>query len=336
MTTARMDAFRAGIALLIAGALLAPAVQAGEESAGTRVATFLSLGAGPAVEGMAGATVGYGQSLQSAAWNVAALGSLPGTRASFAHTGLIDGASQEWASFGGRLRGGATRWGLSGLYRDDGEYEARDASNQFLGTEHAFDLALTLQLARPIGSHLVAGGAVKYVGEHFGALHGNGAAFDAGLQWQMGGLGLGATARNFGGGMHWAEGGRWPMPATFAMGASFEHQASGLRFALDLVSPADYWRSVRFGTEYRVGSFAAIRAGYRRDQRAPRDEHLSGPAFGIGAGVAGGWLDYAFSTGAGDVAEHRIALTLGARRDADEPLGPKPPAQDAGDGHPSR
>jgi len=295
-------------ALLAMTSLVAP-LRAAEENAGTRAASFLANGAGTSVLSMGGASLGLRNDLQGSAYNVATLGWLGDRQAALSHAQLADQTLQEWAAFGGRLGRGPTRWGISSLYRDEGTVKGRDASNTPTEDFTAHSLALSMQLARPFGEHLVLGGAARYVGEHLGFAHGNGLAFDAGAQLRFGILGLGVAGRNFGGGMMWA-GQRWRMPASLGAGVALEHEPSGLRFALDVDAPASYFRSVRAGGEWCWHDRFALRGGWRRELGAPDGERLGGPAFGLGAAAGQMWVDYGYIVAGDGTTTQRFGLTL--------------------------
>ena len=299
------------LALLLALGWLAPAVAAaaaGDESAGTRAAAFLGGGSSPEVLGMGGATLALSRDVQGAGWNPAALAWLAGPQLVLAHTELADQASQEWAGFAGRLHLGDARVGLAALYRDEGTIAGRDANNLPTGDVAANDLALTLQLARPFGERLSAGGAMHFVSQRIGDDGGVGAAFDAGAQLRLGLFSLALSGRDFGGSMHW-DGQRWRMPATLGAGAAFEHAPSGLRLALDLAAPADYFRSVHVGAEWRWRDRLALRTGWQRALGAPGTDPMDGPSFGLGAGAGAMWFDYAYVLSEGGAATHRLGLS---------------------------
>lgn len=305
------DGRRAGTALLAAiGLVLAvtPAARAGDESAGTRAAAFLGVSPSPGMQGMAGAGLALRGGLQTARFNTSALAELGGFGASFSHVALEAGVSQEWMAAGGLL-GRQWRWGAEALYRDEGDYELRDAVGNAYGSEAARSVALSLQLARPLASWLTLGGAARYVGEHLGTVHGNGLAFDAGATARVGAFSLALAGQNFGGGMDW-EGQRWRMPATFGLGLAVDDPSSGMRLAFDVLRPSNYFTSVRTGLEWRVQNVVALRAGYRHEVGAAESEPLGGASFGAGTGWNGMWVDYSFSTGADDRAQHRVALSL--------------------------
>jgi len=121
--------------------------------------------------------------------------------------------------------------------------------------------------------------------------------------------------------MSW-DGQRWRMPSQFATGLALEHPGSGLRIALDLTAPADYYRSVRAGAEWRWRDHLALRGGWRAELGAPPEDRLGGPAFGFGAGAGALWLDYGYVISADGAATHRVGLSLRGR-----PAAPAPAAR---------
>lgn len=325
------DGRRAGTALVMVAGLALALVRtatAGDQGAGTRAASFLAVSPSPGVQGMAGAGLALRGGLQSAHFNTASLADLGGFGASVSHATLEAGVSQDWMAMGGVL-GRGWRWGADAVYRNEGSYDVRDENGNDFGTEAARSVAMSVQLARPVSSWLVLGGAARYVGEHLGTVHGNGLAFDAGATARLGAFSVALAGKNFGGGMDW-EGQRWRMPATLGLGAAVDDPASGMRLAVDLVAPSNYFFSVRTGIEWRVQNLMALRAGYRHELQAPEGERLGGASFGLGTGWNGLWMDYSFSTGTDDLAQHRVALSLVPRRassfaagaGAAQPFGP--------------
>lgn len=296
-------------ALLALAAALADGARAGDESAGTRVASFLTADAGAAVAARGGAGLALAADLQSAALNPAALGALGGGRFAASHASLPGGAAHDWAAWGGRAGASELRWGVSGVLRGEGTIEGRDAANRPTGEARARSWALAVQLARPLGPHLAVGGAARWVGERIGESGGDGLAFDAGAQLRAGPVTAALAAQNFGGGMNWG-GRRWSMPASLGAGLALEHAASGLRLVLDLAAPADYFRSARAGAEWRLRHRLALRAGWRHELGAPPEERRTGPAFGFGVGHGSLWLDYGLALAGDGESVHRIGLDL--------------------------
>ncbi|MBI5709858.1 MAG: PorV/PorQ family protein [Candidatus Eisenbacteria bacterium] len=296
------------VVMLALASLAAGPAGADISKAGTTAAGFLSVGTGASILGMGGATLGLGGDLAAVPWNAAALGTLGQTQVALAHAALADQTGQEWAAVGGRLGRGDTRWALSGLYQSEGSFEGRDASNLPTGSFDVSSTALGLHLARPLGMATLGLGA-RYVGEKLGSVSGSGFTMDAGLLVRAGLFGFGLSATNVGGSMSYG-GSSWPFPRNVGAGLALDLPGTGLRAALDANFPAAYYNDVRAGLEWRWRGLFAARAGYRRELGAPSSEPLTGPAFGMGAGARGLWLDYAYLIpGAGD-GQHRIALAL--------------------------
>ncbi len=305
-----MMARRGQVPVVVCAAMLlwvATAAHAGVESAGTRAASFLTQGTSPALLGMGGASLGAARDLNGVTLNLAALGWVEETQIAASHGQLADQTALEWVAVAGRFGNGLTRYGLAAQYRNDGEIVGRDASNRPTEDVTAKSVALSLQLARPFGSHVTMGAAAKYVGEQVGAVRGDGLAFDAGVQLRFGMLGFGLAGQNFGGGMEWG-GARWRMPASLGAGVALDHAASGLRLALDVNAPSAYARDVRFGTEWRLVDRVALRAGWRQVLQSESEERLSGPAFGFGVKAGSFWMDYAFQVADADAGTHRVAV----------------------------
>ena len=332
---ARMrDAGALALAVTLAGIACATVpARAAEESAGTRAAAYLVQGGGPAVLAMGGAAIGGGEGLQAASWNVAALSRTSALQMYFAHAVVGDGGTQGWASAGGRVRGGETRWALTATFRDEGVILGRDAHDQPIGDVTANALAMGVQLARPLGERFSLGAGTRVVTETIADERGYGLAFDAGAQAHFGLLHFGLSGRDFGGGMRWV-GQRWRMPASFGAGVALVHAPSGLTLALDGVAPANYYRSIRAGAEWAIRDRVALRGGYRAELGAERDEPLTGPAFGLGARAGLAWVDYALVISGNGETSHRFALSLrrhgaasaaSAATPASAPFGPEPP-----------
>src|SRR5262249_31285406 len=154
--------------------------RASESNAGTTSANFLSLGAGPRILGMGGATLGFGADLGAASWNPAALGWMDQSTVMISHSSLDNSSLQEWAAVGGRLGNAGTRWSVSGLYQGDGSFEGRDASNNSTGSFSVTSFAAGAQVAQQIGERFTVGFGLKTVMEQLAGVSGIGTTFDGG------------------------------------------------------------------------------------------------------------------------------------------------------------
>lgn len=320
---ARTRAMRWAVAAITA-TWLAPSLAAADAGgAGTRAASFLQASGAPRWTAMGGAGLASGQDLASAAWNAAALAGLPEVRWSISISELPGGVQQSWAAVGGRHASG-TRWGLSALHRDEGAIEGRDASNQPTQAFAAQSVALGLSLARSISPWCAVGGSARYVGEHIGDVHGNGASFGLGAQADLGIVQLAISGQDFGGGMRWQDR-QWRMPATLGMGLALVHEASGLTLASDLLAPSAGQRQVRTGAEWTIAGRAALRAGWRHELGARTEGSADAAGFGVGFSAGGLWLDYAFESAARSDGVHRVGLSLApARLGLGRPHAPEP------------
>lgn len=300
------------LACAAALALTAPRAQAAGEGAGTAAGSFLSVGAGASVLSMSGATLATGRDLAASSWNVASLARVDALEFALSHAPLPGGATQDWLAAGGRLGGGATRWGLSALFHQEGALDGRDASNQPTAALSVSDVAFGAHVARPLAEHLSAGIGAEWVHESLAGANGSGVAFDAGVRAHSGAFGFALAARHLGGQMDYS-GARYDLPGVIAAGVSWADDVRGLRFAADYESPAHYYPGVRLGGEWRMREWMALRAGYRRQLGEPATESLSGASFGLGTGVGNLWMDYSYAPegGAGAGAgQHRLGLTF--------------------------
>ena len=302
---------RALVRLTLAAMLVAAARPAGADAAaGTATANFLTIGSGASVLAMSGATLASGQDLAAASWNPATLAYVEALQFALAHTPLPGGATQDWLSMGGRLRGGETRWAIQTVFHQEGDLEARDNANVAVGSLSVSDLAFAARLARPWGESFSVGAGAEYVRESLAGVTGAGIAFEAGMRIKAGPFGAALAARHIGGDMRYS-GVRYDLPATLAAGVSWQDAARGLRLALDLESPTHDDRGVRVGGEWRIHDRIALRAGYRHQMGETGLESRSGLSFGMGTGVGPMWMDYAFMpSGADQNGAHRVGLTF--------------------------
>lgn len=300
---------------LLLGAAIAMAVvavgfaNAGIENAGTTSANFLSVGAGPRILSMGGATIGLGSDLAAGSWNPAAIGWMDQSTLTLSHAGLENQSLQEWAAFGGRFGETGTRWSVTGLYQGDGSFEGRDASNNSTGSFSVSSFAVGAQLAQQLGSKVTLGAGLKTVMDNLGGVSGIGTTFDAGLMFRHGIVGAGVVAQNIGGHMDY-QGAIYPFPSNYGVGVGLSHPGTGLSLAIDANFPYAYYSDVRTGIEWRWKQTVALRGGYRHEMGDAAGDPLTGPTFGLGAGLNGFWLDYGFLLAGQSDGEHRVALTF--------------------------
>jgi LysM repeat protein len=303
----RMPAFALALGLVTATARSAGA---GIDNAGTTAANFLSVGSGAGVLGMGGASLAIGGDLQRAAWNVAGLAAVDATQFTFSHASLAEQNNQEWFGAGGRLGRGATHWGIHALYQGDGSFDGRDALGNPTGDFSASSTAFGASLAHRVAPGVAVGVGVKYASESLADVRGSGLAFDLGLMGRQGPFGFGVAAQNAFGNMRY-DGAAYPFPANYGAGVSVDVPGRGITLALDVNAPEAYYTDARLGVEWRHHDVLALRTGYRMEMGADEGEPLTGPTFGMGAGVNGFWFDYGYVLGGGGTsAQHRLGLTF--------------------------
>jgi len=276
--------------------------------AGTTAANFLTVGAGPRILGMGGATLGLGQDLAGGAWNPAAFGWMDQTSVVVSHAGLENSSLQEWAGIGGRFGKSETRWSVSGLYQGDGSFEGRDVNNLSTGTFSVGSFAIGAHVAQQMGSMFAVGLGAKTVSEKLGDVSGTGVTFDGGLMFHRGFLGAGFAAQNVGGKMSYS-GTSYDFPTNYGLGVALSDPHTGLSAAADVNFPNAYFKDARAGVEYKWNEMVALRAGYRKEGGGGTDP-LTGPTFGVGAGKNGFWFDYGYLLSGNGSGEHRLAVTL--------------------------
>src|SRR5262249_29777727 len=217
---------------------------AGESNAGTTSANFLSLGAGPRILGMGGATLGLGTDLASGSWNPAGLGWMDQSEIVISHSGLDHSSIQEWAAVGGRVAKSGTRWSIDGLYQGDGSFEGRDASNVSTGSFSVTSFAAGAHVAQQIRRDLTLGLGVKTVIEKLGDVAGIGTTYDAGVMYRHGIVSAGAAMQNVGGHMAYSGGAVYPFPSNYGVGFAISHPRTGLSLAVDANFPYAYYNDI--------------------------------------------------------------------------------------------
>lgn len=327
------------LALMLAVLVSIPGLaQAGIEKAGTTGANFLSVGTGAGILGMGGATLGYGNDLNAAAWNAAALGWVGPTQFGLSHSSLGDDQSQEWLTAGGRWGTTSTSWAVNGLYVGQGTFEGRDAAGNPTSDFSASSTALGATVAQRFGDRVSVGIGAKYVREDLGSVTGSGVTFDGGFQVRAGRVGFGAAVQNITGNLKF-DNFSYRFPTNYGAGVSVDLPEYGLRVALDANAPSAYYSDVRGGVEWRWKDQFALRTGYRAELGAEQGEPLGGPSFGMGAGVGGFWFDYGYViSGIADGGQHQLGITVhpkafmggafGASSDAVSPKEPVLPERD--------
>jgi hypothetical protein len=247
---------------------------------------------------MGGAHVSLADGGTALYWNPAGLARATGHTVSLTHVSWLSDVDYRYAAYatplgrtgaiGVALEGGGASWDNTG----EGTFETGD----FSGTVgYAWRMRPNLGLA----------GSFKYLSSSLGTDETTSFAFDIGLMYQMSeAVAFGAATRNLGSAVTYVEDGD-PLPATFAVGASYRWR--DVLVALDLEKVNDLDLTTRLGMEYYPFDYLALRGGAILGP----DSALSSWAGGIGLNWDEQWfLDYAYRPS--DLGgTHQFALSAG-------------------------
>lgn len=300
--------------LLTAAALLCGAVAAGASegvSGGqflriTPTAAAASLGEASAVSDGAEAVFYNPAGLQAGAAGF-----------SVSHVRWVMDTAYSSLAYAGRSGGGAYGIGLN--YFSVPAIDKYDRlGTRVAGGYDAADMAVTAAYARKITEKLGAGLSAKYVRSSIDSESASAAALDAGLRYAAvpGSLELGLAATNIGTGLKY-DGESEPLPAGVKLGGRYaftysddtegEKKVSLFADLNEMRDPGFYASlGLDMTVSYRSGSSFSVRAGYRTGAEAAG----GGSSFGLGMGVKGYAIDYAYSA-MGDLGKvHRVSLSV--------------------------
>ena len=174
---------------------------------GTRGATFLEIGIGARAQAMAGAGAALQGGTFAMYWNPAGIGEISSFTVGFAYTALYDELDVDYFYFGGALNflGGVVGVNFANL--NSGEIERTteqfpDGGDPIFGSVFDWNSSFFgAYYARQITDRLVVGAGLKFIQEGITDAQAEWVAFDAGVTFRTGLLGieLGATAQNLGG-----------------------------------------------------------------------------------------------------------------------------------------
>ena len=276
--------------------------EASDRGSAVEAATFLLVPLGARSVGLGGAVAGASADVEGALWNPAALAGVE--RWAVHYHGANDFGTSTHA-VGGVARWASVRVGLSLLAVDLGSIEARDATNQPIGTIDISNTLVVLTLAQPISSDFEAGISYKLIRQG-GSCSGcsglepdaTGHAFDAAVAGRIPSLPrlrLGLIVSNLGSGIALRSGGPTdPLPTRVRLGGELTILSPAADRDLALAARADVQQTftefddfdVFGGAELGYRSLAYLRAGY-----AASGAGRSGLALGLGIRYRGFGLD---------------------------------------------
>lgn len=285
-----------------------PALGWGEESA-----SFLKLGVGARAAGLGGAYTSIASGLEAAAWNPAGLAATSKKELGAMHSELAAGTRYNFLGYAQPTRHGALAAYI--VHLNQGALGGRDSEGRLNGGFTAAESAFAFGYGRNVGSTSI-GASAKIVHSRISGDSGQTVAFDLGAARSIGNIGpgktgLGLTVQNLGPGLRLLDRSS-PLPLTLSMGADY-----GLPFGLTMAADVrhrTYSRGAELslGTEFRVISGLALRAGYA-SSHAPlsgsaKISDLSGFAAGIGLKVLSYSIDYSMTPYGGLGNAHRVYL----------------------------
>ncbi len=173
---------------------------------GTRGANFLEIGIGARAQAMAGAGATLQSSIYSMYWNPGAMAGLGGFSVGFSYSALYDDLDIDYFYSGGAIPFLGGVFGVSWASLSSGDItrtteDFPSGGDPIFGS--TFDWTSTFvggYYARAITDRLNLGGGVKFISEGIDDAKASWVAFDAGVTFRTGLLGieLGATAQNLG------------------------------------------------------------------------------------------------------------------------------------------
>lgn len=260
---------------------------------GASSAGFLNFEVGARPAGMAGAGIGTGSGVTSQLWNPAFLADLDRPEVGAMHASWLDGLSYEWLGYAKPL---GPKWGIGSVsiaYFHMPSIAGYDAFDNPIGEYKAYDMAVTVGLARPLTSAFSVGANARFIRQSLADVSGTGGAVDLGVKAQVAGTTVGASIQNLGPDLSLG-GASNPLPRQVRFGMSRPLYENRVLLAADLNMPSDYYNDLRVGTEVRPHELVALRMGYRHELGSSGDPQ-NGLSFGVGLRWKALTVDYAMT-----------------------------------------
>lgn len=320
-------------ALAVLLALGAPAASAGDfnsDAVGTAAAQFLKLGADARGLAMGEAMGAVAEDASAIYWNPAGLAALEKRHATVTHSFMFQSVFYDFVAYAQPLRteldpprrrelapSGLGTLAVGLIYVNAGALSEVD--NTGTPTGGAFtprDMALMTAWGTRVTESVDFGIGFKYIDSRIQA-SARTAAIDGGLRWRSYAgawpLALSASAHHIGGQLRYREQGE-NLPATARLGSSLR-PFPGVVLAADAMFPRDGEIYPNFGAELRLPMEtvleAALRGGWSGRTDAGDLDGLAGVSFGMGLGLRGVTLDYAWVPFG--VLGHTHRISLGCR-----------------------
>jgi hypothetical protein len=260
---------------------------------GTSSAGFLNFEVGARPAGMAGAGIGIGSGVTSQLWNPAFLADLDRPEVGAMHASWLDGLSYEWLGYAKPMGPHLGVGSISIAYFHMPSFTSYNALDEPLGEVRAYDMAVTVGLARPLTSAFSVGANARFIRQSLADVSGMGGAVDLGAKALVAGTTLGASIQNLGPDLSLG-GASSPLPRQVRFGVSRPVYEDRVLLAADLNMPSDYYKDLRVGTEIRPHELVALRLGYRHELGSSGDPQ-NGLSFGVGLRWKALTVDYAMT-----------------------------------------
>jgi hypothetical protein len=260
---------------------------------GSSSAGFLNFEVGARPAGMAGAGIGIGSGVTSQVWNPAFLADINRPEVGAMHASWLDGLSYEWLGYAKPMGPKLGVGSISVAYFHMPSFTGYDAMDNPIGEFKAYDMAVTMGLARSLTPALSVGANARLIRQSLADVSGTGAAVDFGATARVAGTTVGASVQNLGPDLS-LDGVKSPLPRQVRFGMSRPFYENRVLLAADLNMPSDYYKDFRVGTEVRPHELIALRLGYRHELGTSGDPQ-DGLSFGVGLRWKALTVDYAMT-----------------------------------------
>lgn len=245
--------------------------------------SFLKHGVGARALGMGGAFVGLADDSIALYWNPAGTSLLDQKEVFLAQDSLSQDINQTFLGLVYPSKGRSM--GLALNYMRVGGIEGREDEDSPASDLEASFLSLILNYSRKVGSNLKVGVNGKVIRDNLEGDKETGFAFDLGLLYFYGNLGLGLNLNNFGLTL-----GKDEIPREIKAGLSYR------LFNNRLILGVSGWKGhLQLGTEYWFFNKFAMRAGFENNEDRDKLGKNTGFSLGLGAKFSRNYrLDYAW------------------------------------------
>ena len=278
------------------------------QNAGSRAMTFLKIGIGAKAIGMGESQVAEANDLYASYWNPAGLAKILRPQFGLMHNEWFAGINHEFLGFAQPI-GRAGVIGGSVIYMSFGEIVGRDANGKETSAFRPYDLALILSYARRMGSNLAIGANAKWVREAIDTESAQALAFDMGGLYSFSDrpLSFGFNLQHLGTQAAYVQE-SFSLPFNIKVGGAYKLLKDNFTIVADLNRPSDNNITAAFGAALAVSDAFQLRTGYKYRIGGNDLGAASGVTGGVGFGIEGFQIDYAFVSFGRLGPTHRFSL----------------------------